>query len=121
MLPYFAASCHSNYCRYISLYVREMQNLPAGAKADLLKGAHVCRHSDGGHLFLLTNYGEQTYIRKGKCAGGMNGFSTSPDQASILLNSLSICAHLEFAMDKHYRDQIQSHPDEISKIKSHHK
>ena len=59
MLSYFAASGHFNYCRYIIWYVREMQNLPAGAKADLLKGAHVCRDSDGGHLFLLTNLGNR--------------------------------------------------------------
>ena len=59
MLPYFAASGYFNYCRYISWYMREMQNLPAGAKADLLKGAHVCRHSDGGHLFLLNNLGNR--------------------------------------------------------------
>ena len=57
----------------------------------------------------------------GKCAGGMNGISTSPDRVTIWVNSFSICAHLELAMDKKYRDQIQSHPDEISDIKSHHK
>ena len=37
------------------------------------------------------------------------------------MNSFSICAHLELAMDEMYRDQIQPHPDEITNIKSHHK
>ena len=59
MLSYFAASGHFNYCRYIGWYMREIQNLPAGAKADLLKGAYVCRDSDGGHLFLLINLGNR--------------------------------------------------------------
>ena len=57
----------------------------------------------------------------GKCAGGMNGISTSPDQVTIWVNSFSICAHLELAVDEMNRDKIQSHPDEITNIKSHHK
>jgi hypothetical protein len=45
MLPYFFAAGHHNYARYLSWYVRQMEQR---AKQDLLAGAHVCRHSDGG-------------------------------------------------------------------------
>ena len=45
MLPYFFAAGHHNYDRYLSWYVRQMENLPQHAKDDLLAGAHVCRHS----------------------------------------------------------------------------
>ena len=48
MLPYFFAAGHHNYARYLSWYVRQMEHLPQRAKEDLLAGAHVCRHSDGG-------------------------------------------------------------------------
>ena len=48
MLPYFFAAGHHNYGRYLSWYVRQMEHLPHRTKEDLLAGAHVCRHSDGG-------------------------------------------------------------------------
>ena len=43
MLPYIFAAGHHNYARYLSWYVRQMENLPQNAKEDLLAGAHVCR------------------------------------------------------------------------------
>lgn len=48
MIPYFFAAGHHNYGRYITWYLRMVQNLPHDAKVDLLAGAHVCRNSDGG-------------------------------------------------------------------------
>ena len=48
MLPYFFAADHHSYTRYLSWYVRQMEHLPPRAKEDLLAGAHVYRHSDGG-------------------------------------------------------------------------
>ena len=48
MLPYFFAAGHHNYASYLSWYVQQMEHLPHRAKGDLLVGAHVCRHSDGG-------------------------------------------------------------------------
>ena len=48
VLPYFFAAGHYSYARYLSWYVRQMEHLPPRAKEDLLAGAHVCRHSDGG-------------------------------------------------------------------------
>ena len=49
MLPYFFAAGHRNYTHYLSWYLRQMEHLPQRAKEDLLAGAHICRHSDGGN------------------------------------------------------------------------
>ena len=48
MMPYFFAAGHTNYARYMLWYLRNVENLPTATKNDLMKGAHVCRHSDGG-------------------------------------------------------------------------
>ena len=48
MMPYFFAAGHMNYARYITWYLRNVENLPTTAKNDLMEGAYVCRHSDGG-------------------------------------------------------------------------
>ena len=48
MLPYFFSAGHIHYARYITWHLLEMRHLlPDNAKADLVAGAHVCRHSDG--------------------------------------------------------------------------
>ena len=64
MLPYSYAAGHHNYARYLSWYVRQMEHLPRRAKEDLLAGAHVCRHSDGGTAMPADQFGEQTYQAK---------------------------------------------------------
>ena len=48
MIPYFFAAGHVNYARYMTWYLRNVENLPTAANNDLMKCAHVCRHSDGG-------------------------------------------------------------------------
>ena len=49
MMPsYFFAAGHMNYACYMTWYLRNVEHLPTAANSDLLKGAHVCRHSDGG-------------------------------------------------------------------------
>ena len=68
----FFAAGHYNYVRYLSWYVRQMEHLPHRAKEDLLAGAHVCRHSDGGTAMPADQFGEQTYIKRGKGSGGTN-------------------------------------------------
>ena len=78
MLPYFAAASHYNYFRYLSWYTRQVESLTNDAKADLMAGAHVCRHTDGGIAVPADQFGEQTYIKRGKGAGGMKDISTSP-------------------------------------------
>ena len=79
MLPYLFAAGHHNYARYLSWYVRQMEHLSHCAKEDLLVGAHVCRHSDGETAVPADQFGEQTYIKRGKGSGGTKGISTSPE------------------------------------------
>ena len=101
MLPYFFAAGHHNYASYLSWYVRQMEHLPRRAKEDLLVGAHVCLHSDGETAMPADQFGEQTYIKRGKGSGGTKGISTSPEQMVVWVNSFSVCAHLDIAME-HY-------------------
>ena len=61
MLPVLFAAVHYWYARYLIAFLLEMQNLPAGAKAGLMSGAHACRHTDGGDLVSADQFGEQTY------------------------------------------------------------
>ena len=104
MLPYFFTAGHHNYARYLSWYVRQMEHLPQRAKEQLLPGAHVCRHSDGGTAVPADQFGEQTYIRRGKGAGDMKGISTSDEQVTVWVNSFSVCAHLDIAMEDMYSE-----------------
>ena len=104
MLPYFFAAGHRNYTSYLSWYVRQMENLPQDAKEDLLAGAHVCHHSDGGTSMAADQFVEQTYIKRGKGAGGMKGISTSNEQVAVWVNSFSVCAHLDTAMKHMFSD-----------------
>ena len=102
MLPYFFAAGHHNYARYLSWYVRHMENFPQHAKDDLLAGAHVCRHSVGGTALPADQFGEQTYIKRGKGAGGMKGISTKAEQVAVWVSSFSVCAHLDIAIEHMY-------------------
>ena len=81
-----------------------MEHLPQGAKEDLLAGAHVCPHTDWGTAVPADQFGKQTYIRQGKGAGGMKDITTSAEQAAVWVTSLSVCAHLNIAMEDLYRD-----------------
>ena len=74
-------------------------HLPQRAKEDLLAGAHVCRNSDEGTAVPADQFGEQTYIKRGKGYGGMKGISTSPEQVAVWVNSFSMCAHFDVAME----------------------
>ena len=38
---YFFAAGHMNYARYMTWYLRNIDNLPTAAKNDLVKGAHI--------------------------------------------------------------------------------
>ena len=49
-------------------------------------------------------FGEQTYIKRGKGSGGMKGISTSPEQDAVWENSFSVCAHLDIAMEHMYNE-----------------
>ena len=102
MMPYFFAAGHMNYARYITWYLRNVENLPTTAKNDLMEGAHVCRHSDGGTAVPADQFGEQTYIRRGKGAGGLRGISTNAEQVAVWVGSFSVCAHLDLAIEAMY-------------------
>ena len=102
MLPYFFVAGHHHYARYISWHLRDMQHISPGAKRDLLDGAHVCRHTQGAAAVSADQFGEQTYIKQGKQAGGMKGISTNPDQVKVWIESHSVCSHLSMAMDEMY-------------------
>ena len=103
MLPYFLVAGHHNYACYLSWNVRHMEHLPQRAKEDLLAGAHVFWHSDSGTAVPADQFGEQTYIERGKVAGGMKGIFTSAEQVALWVNSLSVCAHLNIAMEDMYQ------------------
>ena len=64
-----------------------------------MEGAHVCRHSDGGTAVPADQFGEQTYIRRGKGAGGLRGISTNAEQVAVWVGSFSVCAHLDLAIE----------------------
>ena len=102
MMPYFFAAGHMNYARYITWYLRNVENLPTTAKNDLMEGAHACRHSDGGTAVPADQFGEQTYIRRGKGAGGLRGISTNAEQVAVWVGSFSVCAHLDLAIEAMY-------------------
>ena len=47
-------------------------------------------------------FGEQTYIRRGKGAGGLRGISTNAEQVAVWVGSFSVCAHLDLAIEAMY-------------------
>ena len=91
-----------NYARYMTWYLRNIENLPTTAKNDLVKGAHICRHTDGGTAVPSEQFGEQTYIRRGKGAGALRGISTNVEQVAVWVGSFSVCAHLDLAVEAMY-------------------
>ena len=102
MMPCFFAAWHMIYARYMTWYLRNIENLPTAAKNDIMKGAHVCRHTDGGTAVPADQFGEQTYIRPGKGAGGLRGISTNAEQVAVWVGSVSVCAHLDLAVEAMY-------------------
>ena len=83
-------------------HLRNVENIPTAAKNGLMKGAHVCRHSDGGTAVPADQFREQTYIRRGKGAGGLLGISTNVEQVAVWVGSFSVCAHLDLAIEAMY-------------------
>ena len=77
-------------------------HLPQRAKEDLLADAHVCRHTDGGPQ--CQQISSETYIKRRKGSGSMKGISTSPEQVAVCVNSCSVCANLDIAMEHMYNE-----------------
>ena len=116
MLPLLFAAGHHWYARYTIAFLLEMQNLPAGAKFDLMIGSHVCRHSDGGESVSADQLVEQTYIRQGKGAGGLKGISTNGDQVAMWVASFPICSQLIDTCDDMYRsNDTETHESNMEK------
>ena len=80
-----------------------------------MEGAHVCRHSEGGMAVPADQFGEQTFIRRGKGAGGLRGISTNAEQIAVWVGSFSVCAHLDLTIEAIYchEDAGRSHLVEL--------
>ena len=77
--------------------------LPDDAKIDLLAGAHLCRQRPGTwNAVSADQFGEQTYIKKGKMPGGLKGLTMSEDQVAIWVESYPICAYVTLAIESTY-------------------
>ena len=100
---------------YRQIQVIEMQHmLPDDAKMDLLAGAHVCRHRPGTWSSVSADqFGEQTYIKKGKMPGGLKGLTMSEDQVAIWEESYPVCAHVTLAIESMYSadDEMKEETD----------
>ena len=69
----------------------------------MLAGAHVCRHRPGTwNSVSADQFGEQTYIKKGKMPRGLKGLTKSEDQVAIWVESYPICAHVTLAIESMY-------------------
>ena len=95
--------------------------LPETAKVDLLAGAHVCRHSEGGWNSVSGDqFGEQTAIKTGK--GGLKGMTLSPELVTEWIDSFPISVYLSDAMERRYIKSIrltrQHRPNTQKKVKT---
>ena len=90
--------------------MRQMEHLSQRAKEYLPACAHVCRHSDGGGggggetAVPAGQFGDQTYIKRGKGSGGMKCISTSPEQVAVWINGFSVYAQIDIAMEHMYNE-----------------
>ena len=66
-------------------------------------------------------FGEQTYIKRGKGSGGMKGISTSPEQVAVWVNGFSVCAHLDIAIEHMYNEAGEEQHGEVDEEKNKHK
>ena len=59
------------------------------------------------HAFVVTDhFQKQTYIKRGKCCGGMKGISTSAEQVAVWINSFIVFVHLAIAMKHNMYDRV---------------
>ena len=91
-----------HYVRYISWHLLDMRYLlPPKAKADLLAGAHVCRHCEGCWNSISDDqFGEQTAIKTGK--GALKGITLSPELVTERIDSFPISVYVSDAMGHMY-------------------
>lgn len=104
MLPYFFSAGPIQYARYISWHLLEMRNLSEDVKADLIAGAHVCKHNEGSwNSGPSDQFGEQTAIKTGK--GGLRGMTLSQELVSEWIDSFPISAFLSDDMESLHLEQ----------------
>ena len=96
-MPYFVAAGHMNYARYMTWYLRNVAN---GGQERHNEGC-TC-HSDGGTVVLAYQFGEHTYIRRGKGVGGLMSICTNAEQIAVWVGSFSISAHRDLAIEAMY-------------------
>ena len=101
-----------NYACYMTWYLRNVEHLPTAANSDLLKGAHVCRHSDGGtagrrdggtagRQCQPTNSENRHASGKGRVqAGGGACISTKAEHLAVWVGSFSVCAQFDLAIER---------------------
>ncbi len=99
LLPYFFASGHFHYARYLTQYILEVNHLMlAEAKAELTSGTFVCRHRAGVWNSVSSDqFGEQTAVRIGK--GGLKGVTLSQEQVKEWIDSFPIMAYMSDMFD----------------------
>ena len=77
--------------------------LPDDANMDQLEGARVCRHKPVTLNYVsVDQFGEQTYIKKGKMPGGLKGLTMKEDEVAIWVESYPICVHVTLAIESMY-------------------
>ena len=96
-----------HYARYISWHLLDMRYLlPPEAKADLLAGAHVCRHRECyWNSVSGDQFGEQTAIKSGKC--GLKRTTLSPELVTEWIYSFPISVYVSYAMESMYTQADQ--------------
>ena len=62
------------------------------------------RMGGGATAVPADQFGEQTYIKREKGSGSMKSISRSPEQVAVSVNSFSVCAHLDIAMEQMYNE-----------------
>ena len=104
MEPYFFCAGHFHYARHISWHLIEMRVLPSEVKADLVSGAHVCRHNKGYWNSVSSDqFGEQTAIKTGK--GGLKGMTLSAELVTEWINAFPIMAYMSDSMVSLYSEE----------------
>ena len=91
-----------NHARYMIWYLRNVENIPTAAKNGLMKGEHVCRHSDGDTAVPADQFGGTNIHQAREGADGLPGISTNAEQVAVWVGSFSVCAHLDLAIEAMY-------------------
>ena len=102
------AHCGTVPLRSLHLVTPARYAPPPKAKADLLAGAHVCRHCEGCWNSISDDqFDEQTAIKTGK--GVLKGITLSPELVTERIDSFPISVYVSDAMG-HMYSRLISYP-----------